>query len=71
MLNYEQRCKRASDIYDQGLEAVINYIVHLEIKIEVLEERLKTIEARLNQDSHNSSHPPSSDGMNHYPKNSH
>ena len=70
MLNYEQRCKRASDIYDQGREAVINYIVHLEIKIEVMEERLKMIEARLNQDSHNSSLPPSSDGMNHYTKNS-
>lgn len=70
MISYEQRCKRASDIYDQGREAVIYYIVQLEIKIEILEERIKMIEARLNQDSHNSSLPPSSDGMNHYPKNS-
>ena len=70
MLSYEQKRKRASDIFDQGRELVINYIVHLEIKIEVMEERLKMIEARLNQDNHNSSLPPSSDGLNHFPKNS-
>ena len=70
MLSYEQKRKRASDIFDQGREAVINYIVQQDIKIEVIEERLRMIEARLHLDSHNSSLPPSSDGLNHYPKNS-
>ena len=70
MLNYEQRLKRASDIFDQGRETVSNRLVQQDIKIEIMDERIKMLEARLNQDSHNSSLPPSSDGMNHYPKNS-
>lgn len=70
MKSLEQRRKHASEIYDQGREAVINYIVELEIKIEMLDERLKRLEAIIHKDSHNSSLPPSSDGLNHYPKNS-
>ena len=66
----EQKRKHASEKYDQGREAVIAYIVELETKIEILDERLKIIETRLHQDSHNSSLPPSSDRFNHYPKNS-
>ncbi len=70
MKSLEQRRKHASEIFDQGREAVVNYIVELEIKIEMLDERLKRLEAILHKDSHNSSLPPSSDGLNHYPKSS-
>lgn len=57
----EQKRKRASELYDQGREAVITYIVELETKLELMEERLKKLEAFVNQDSHNSHQPPSSD----------
>ena len=61
MLSYEQKRKRASDLYDQGREAVVNYIVELETKLELMDERLKKLEAFLHQDSHNSHQPPSRD----------
>ena len=69
MINLEERRKHASFIYDQGREAVINYIIELEIKIDKLDERLRKLEAFLHLDSHNSSLPPSSNGPNHFPKN--
>ncbi len=61
MQSDEQKRKRASELYDQGREAVINYIVELETKLELMEERLKKLEAFIHQDSHNSHQPPSSD----------
>lgn len=61
MLSYEQKRKRASALYDQGREAVVNYIVELETKLELMDERLKILEAILHQDSHNSHQPPSRD----------
>lgn len=67
MITLEQRRKRASDLYDQGREVVVNHIVELELKIESMDDRLKRIEAMLNQDSHNSSKPPSSDTRKKYP----
>lgn len=66
MITLEERRKRASDIYDQGREAVVNHIVELELKIESMDDRLKRIEALLNQDSHNSHKPPSSDRTKSY-----
>ncbi|MEI7813136.1 MAG: IS66 family transposase [Ignavibacteria bacterium] len=70
MINLTERRKHASDIYDQGRESVINYIIELELKIEMLDERLKKLESGLHMDSHNSSLPPSGDVMNHhFPKN--
>lgn len=55
-------------IYEAGPEAVISVIQRLEtiieeqsILISKLEERVKVLEARLNQNSHNSSRPPSTD----------
>ncbi len=72
MISHEQRRKRASDIYDQGRETVVNYIVELEEKIESMDDRLKRLEAFMHQDSHNSSLPPSSDKFNkRYPENLH
>jgi len=55
-------------IYEAGPEAVISVIQRLEtiieeqsIRIAELEERVKVLESRLNQNSRNSSRPPSTD----------
>ena len=62
-------------LYDQGPDATFNFVSSLltaissmqdqintlVVEVEQLKERNKTLEARLNQDSHNSSLPPSSD----------
>jgi len=34
MPSYEQKRERASALYEQGREAVVNYIVELETKLE-------------------------------------
>lgn len=44
----------AGALYDQGKEAVLAYLVQIT-------NRVKALEARLNQNSQNSSKPPSSD----------
>jgi hypothetical protein len=56
-------------IYEAGPEAVIDLVQTLEnpkeeeqaIRIAELEERVRVLEARLNQNSQNSSKPPSTD----------
>ena len=55
-------------IYEAGPEAVISVIQRLEtiiekqaIRIAELEERVRILESRLNQNSRNSSRPPSTD----------
>jgi hypothetical protein len=55
-------------IYESGPDAVISVIQRLEtiieeqsIRIAELEERVKVLESRLNQNSRNSSRPPSTD----------
>ena len=56
-------------IYESGPEAVISVIQRLEniieeeqaVRIAELEKRVKIVEARLNQNSQNSSKPPSTD----------
>src|SRR5882724_2998170 len=47
-------------IYDQGPDAVYTLFT-------ALEQRVVALEARLNKDSHNSSKPPSSDGLGKKP----
>ena len=42
-------------------EAIVAYIESLESQIKELNERLQALEARLNQNSRNSSKPPSTD----------
>jgi len=42
-------------------EAIVAYIESLESQIKELSERLQALEARLNQNSRNSSKPPSTD----------
>lgn len=62
------------EIYKAGPEAVISVIQRLEtiieeqsIRISELEERVKLLESRLNQNSHNSSKPPSTDFVKEKP----
>lgn len=54
-------------MYDQGPDAVYESIVALhtamQAQIDALTARVHELEARLNKDSHNSSKPPSSDGL--------
>jgi len=48
-------------IYKDGAEAVINLIGQQTVRIAELEERIKSLEERLNKNSRNSSKPPSTD----------
>ncbi|HJH32000.1 MAG TPA: hypothetical protein C5S50_07470 [Methanosarcinaceae archaeon] len=48
-------------IYEAGPDAVINLIEQLLATIAKLEERVKSLEERLNKNSRNSSKPPSTD----------
>jgi len=58
-------------IYDQGKEAVIEFIFRQDEIITSLLMRVKELEDRLNKDSHNSSKPPSSDGLNRRDRRAH
>jgi hypothetical protein len=50
-------------LYDQGPDAVCAVLCAMQAQIDTLAERVRELEARLNKDSHNSSKPPSSDGL--------
>lgn len=54
-------------IYDQGKEAVVTLVVQLQDVMEQLETRVSRLEAQINQNSRNSSKPPSSDGFKRPP----
>ena len=47
-------------VYAQGEDAVYDFVVSI---IQKLEARIQALEDRLDKDSHNSSKPPSSDGL--------
>ena len=49
--------------YREGEEAVVKLFMGLEAMYQVQEARIRELEARLNKDSHNSSKPPTSDGL--------
>ena len=60
----------AERIYDLGKEAVISKLIGLSSEVELLkqiivslEDRIQKLENMLSKDSHNSSKPPSSDGL--------
>jgi transposase len=55
-------------LYDQGPDAVYALIVNMQATLEALTARVKQLEDRLGKDSHNSSKPPSSDGLAKKPK---
>lgn len=55
-------------IYKSGPEAMIALVETLFLQIEQLTARVKELEGQLAKDSHNSSRPPSSDGLKAKPK---
>ncbi len=55
-------------VYQQGPEAVVTLVTTLLERIAQLEARVKTLEDRLSQDSHNSHKPPSSDPFTRPPR---
>ena len=54
-------------LYDQGPDALYALFVAMQEQIAALTARVKELEDRLNKDSHNSSKPPSSDGLGKKP----
>ncbi|MEA2046383.1 MAG: DUF6444 domain-containing protein, partial [Euryarchaeota archaeon] len=48
-------------IYDEGPEAVVTLVTEQTMQIAELEERVRSLEIRLNKNSRNSSKPPSTD----------
>jgi len=60
----QMRREDIEKIYDLGKDAVVECIMQLLEKIETLTQRVNELEQKLNKDSHNSSKPPSSDGLN-------
>jgi len=54
--------------YRQGEEAVVLLVAKLVMLYQVQEARIQALEDRLNKDSHNSSKPPTSDGLKKLPK---
>ncbi|MCL5999399.1 MAG: IS66 family transposase [Chloroflexi bacterium] len=63
--------ERLSELYEQGQAALIEEVLQsqaaLETRVEGLLKRVSALEARLNQDSHNSHQPPSRDGYRRPP----
>ena len=55
------------DLYNSGPDAVISLIEYLQDSIEQLSNRIDELELQVNQNSRNSSKPPSSDGMKRKP----
>lgn len=53
--------QQAEAIYDLGKEAVVQFMLDFDAKLQEATLRIKELERRLNMDSHNSSKPPSSD----------
>lgn len=60
----EMKREDIEKIYDQGKDAVVDFIIQLLEKIDTLTARIEELEKKLNKDSHNSSKPPSTDGFN-------
>ena len=54
--------------YREGEEAVVRLVMGMVALYQVQEARIQELEARLNKDSHNSSKPPTSDGLKKPPK---
>lgn len=53
----------ARKIYQAGEEVVVEVLIQLTERIQSLERRIQQLENQLAKDSHNSSKPPSSDGL--------
>jgi transposase len=59
----EMKREDIEKIYDQGKDAVVDFIIQLLERIVTLTARVEELEKKLNKDSHNSSKPPSTDGF--------
>lgn len=59
--------EEALAIYQAGPETAVRVLLELDTRLAASENRVRHLEARLAKDSHNSSKPPSSDGL-HKPK---
>ena len=53
--------QQAGALYDQGRETVVAWMLAMDQRVGTLEETVKVLQARLAQNSRNSSKPPSSD----------
>ena len=56
--------EEALAIYQAGPETVVRVLLEMDARLNVSETRVQHLEERLAKDSHNSSKPPSSDGLN-------
>ena len=56
--------EEALAIYHSGPETVVRVLLEMDARLNVSEKRVLHLEGRLAKDSHNSSKPPSSDGLN-------
>lgn len=56
--------EEALAIYHSGPETAVRVLLEMDARLDASEKRVRHLEARLAKDSHNSSKPPSSDGLN-------
>ena len=56
--------EEALAIYQAGPETVVRVLLEMDARLAAGEKRVRHLEERLAKDSHNSSKPPSSDGLN-------
>jgi transposase len=71
VLQLQQEKQAVRDVLKEAMQAIEQLQMHarmLEGQIDVLQERVKTLEGQLAKDSHNSSLPPSSDRFVRVPK---
>src|ERR1039458_3076087 len=55
--------EEAEAIYHAGPEAVVRVLLEMDVRLDASQQRVRQLEERLAKDSHNSSKPPSSDGL--------
>lgn len=55
--------KEALAIYQAGPETVVRVVLEMDVRLSASEQRVRHLEELLAKDSHNSSKPPSSDGL--------
>jgi hypothetical protein len=55
--------EEALAIYQAGPEAVVDVLLKMDARLAASEQRVRHLEGRVAKDSHNSSKPPSSDGL--------
>ncbi len=56
--------EEAQAIYEAGPATAVRVLLEMDARIQASEQRVRHLEESLAKDSHNSSKPPSSDGLN-------